>query len=300
MKYPANRRAERGPSGRTRQEDGVSAAEMRMSFPIAASLPANERSPSRSREGSPIFASRTRHVRALVGRFAVPALVALAGHAAVLYWPAGQPSDGSAGRHAVAVVATTVNALEVTLTEPLGPAPGSTAARESGPRDGLEHEPADEAVVMEPNVNLSQLETELSTHVEQQLHAFRRTGAGAGLLTGEAALRTGHGVDGLGAASWTARGRGGAGGGLVQPLVAPLPPYPPAARLQGRTGAVELAVSIDDRGRATSVEIARSSGHDDFDEAARSTIRQHWRFPAPANRAAEPLLVLVRFDLNRN
>jgi len=75
---------------------------------------------------------------------------------------------------------------------------------------------------------------------------------------------------------------------------APNPPYPPAARREGREGMVELLVLIDGRGRAKRAEVSRSSGYDDFDESARNTVMTRWQFPAREN---EFQIVRVVFTL---
>jgi len=77
-------------------------------------------------------------------------------------------------------------------------------------------------------------------------------------------------------------------------LYAPNPPYPPAARREGREGMVELLVLVDGRGRAKRAEVSRSSGHDDFDESARNTVMTRWQFPAREN---ELQIVRVVFTL---
>jgi len=77
-------------------------------------------------------------------------------------------------------------------------------------------------------------------------------------------------------------------------LYAPNPPYPPAARREGREGMVELLVLIDGRGRAKRAEVSRSSGYDDFDESARNTVMTRWQFPAREN---ELQIVRVVFTL---
>jgi len=107
-------------------------------------------------------------------------------------------------------------------------------------------------------------------------------------------------------AGFAASGRSGQRGISGQPvrgvtvdaLVAPLPPYPPAARIQRRSGAVQLAVLIDADGRPRATAVAQSSGYDDFDQAARETVQRSWRFPRQlASADDQPLLVVVRFDL---
>jgi len=82
--------------------------------------------------------------------------------------------------------------------------------------------------------------------------------------------------------------------GKSEVLYAPNPPYPPAARREGREGMVELLVLVDGRGRAKRAEVSRSSGHDDFDESARNTVMTRWQFPAREN---ELQIVRVVFTL---
>jgi|GEM_PF-846143 len=91
------------------------------------------------------------------------------------------------------------------------------------------------------------------------------------------------------------RGRGGVSfgksGGI---LYAPNPPYPPAARREGREGMVELLVLVDARGRAKRAEITNSSGHKDFDDSALNTVLTRWQFPGREN---ELQIVRVVFTL---
>lgn len=79
----------------------------------------------------------------------------------------------------------------------------------------------------------------------------------------------------------------------------PLPQYPPAARRRGIEGTVVLRVLVAADGRVLSVEIARSSGSEALDAAARETIGR-WRF-RPAMRGGEAIAaaasVPVQFSL---
>ncbi len=94
--------------------------------------------------------------------------------------------------------------------------------------------------------------------------------------------------------------RGGSGPGFSLGSAGnPMPPYPASARRRGIEGTVVLRVEVSAAGRALSVEIARSSGSDALDAAARDTIAR-WRF-RPATRGGEAIAtttsVPVRFSL---
>jgi len=83
-------------------------------------------------------------------------------------------------------------------------------------------------------------------------------------------------------------------------IYAPNPPYPPAARREGREGMVELLVLIDGRGRAKRAEVSRSSGYDDFDESARNTVMTRWQFPARENEFQVVRVVFTLMDKGRS
>lgn len=80
----------------------------------------------------------------------------------------------------------------------------------------------------------------------------------------------------------------------------PPPVYPQRARKRGAEGKVMLEVAVTREGDAHEVFIARSSGHDLLDEAARNAV-QRWRF-IPARRGSElvaaTVIVPVEFRLN--
>lgn len=238
---------------------------------------------------------------AFTARYAAPALVALVGHASVLLWPTAHDASISANRAGKAANGAASQSIQITLIEPQNLASDVAAAGTTGMSEGERAEGGEEAALLCPNLQTEAFETEMSAHVHQQLAALRSRKFGAGLVGMETSLGIGHGLGCGGTATWTTRAGGKASGGMLQPLIAPPPPYPATARLQGRTGVVELSVAVDARGQAAAVAISRSSGFDDFDEAARGTVRQHWRFPPHTENAApEPILVLVRFDLNRS
>ena len=64
------------------------------------------------------------------------------------------------------------------------------------------------------------------------------------------------------------------------------PLYPPSARRLDQEGTVRLRILVDERGRASDVQVARSSGYDSLDDAAVSAVRR-WQFvPATENSRA--------------
>jgi protein TonB len=64
------------------------------------------------------------------------------------------------------------------------------------------------------------------------------------------------------------------------------PLYPPSARRQDQEGTVRVRILVDERGRASDVQVTRSSGYDSLDDAAVSAVRR-WQFiPATENSRA--------------
>lgn len=73
-----------------------------------------------------------------------------------------------------------------------------------------------------------------------------------------------------------------AGGAVAQDLktssrVEPI--YPPASRRAGEEGTVRIRVLVDERGRPSQVQVAKSSGFSKLDEAAMTAVRK-WKFVA--------------------
>ena len=69
------------------------------------------------------------------------------------------------------------------------------------------------------------------------------------------------------------------------------PAYPPAARRRNEQGEVLLKVEVSEKGAATQVAVARSSGSALLDEAARKAV-ERWRF-IPARRGSETIAAQV-------
>lgn len=84
--------------------------------------------------------------------------------------------------------------------------------------------------------------------------------------------------------------------------IAPPPPYPRDALREGLQGTVLLQVLVDTDGRPLDVQIQRSSGHRQLDDAARRHVLRHWTF-RPAMRDGRALqaigLVPIAFNLDR-
>lgn len=69
---------------------------------------------------------------------------------------------------------------------------------------------------------------------------------------------------------------------------APKPPYPPGLKQMRIEGSVRVRIAISKEGTPSSVAITASSGHTEFDDAARQWILRHWRF-TPALRNGIPV-----------
>jgi protein TonB len=69
------------------------------------------------------------------------------------------------------------------------------------------------------------------------------------------------------------------------------PRYPESARRQGVEGTVLLRVRVTEQGRVEAVQLERSAGHQDLDQAALKAVR-HWRFE-PARWGNQPMAVWV-------
>lgn len=81
----------------------------------------------------------------------------------------------------------------------------------------------------------------------------------------------------------------------------PRPAYPPLSIELGEAGVVMLQVSVSVDGRASDVQLARSSGFPRLDRAALQAVR-NWRF-RPAMRGNEPVAhtydFSLKFDLSK-
>lgn len=114
----------------------------------------------------------------------------------------------------------------------------------------------------------------------------RRGSRAAGATTGTG-RGAGEGREGTGLAG-AGTGQGGGGLGFVPPQcrLRSKPPYPATARAQRLEGTVLLLVSLDARGRVTSVALQQTCGHGILDQAALKAVRS-WIFePARQNGAA--------------
>jgi protein TonB len=65
--------------------------------------------------------------------------------------------------------------------------------------------------------------------------------------------------------------------------------YPDAARRKGLEGTADVRFRIGPDGSAQAVEVVRSSGHPELDEAARQTIHRAAPFPVIQGRIRIPL-----------
>jgi periplasmic protein TonB len=128
------------------------------------------------------------------------------------------------------------------------------------------------------------------------------TGGGGG-SGGPGRAGLGWGAEGDGVRTGNLRpGAGGEGpGGGVGSLARPLggyqllPRYPESARRQGITGTTQLLFEVLANGTVGAVQVERSAGHPDLDQAAAEAIKK-WRFE-PARRGNQPVAVWLRMPV---
>lgn len=73
------------------------------------------------------------------------------------------------------------------------------------------------------------------------------------------------------------------------------PIYPPASRRAGEQGTVRVKVLVDQKGRASQVQVAQSSGFPRLDEAAAEAVRK-WRFQA-ATDGTNPIMAWTQVNV---
>lgn len=82
-------------------------------------------------------------------------------------------------------------------------------------------------------------------------------------------------------------------------ITSPKPPYPPAARRAGFEGSVLLEAIVLASGYVGSVQLLSSSGRNDCDNSALSTVEKNWRFkPATLLGAARESKVEIKIIFN--
>jgi periplasmic protein TonB len=92
-------------------------------------------------------------------------------------------------------------------------------------------------------------------------------------------------------------GPGGGVGSLARPLggYQLLPRYPESARRQGVTGTAMLLFEVLANGTVGEVQVERTAGHPDLDQAAAEAVKK-WRFE-PARRGNQPVAVWLRMPV---
>jgi TonB family protein len=128
------------------------------------------------------------------------------------------------------------------------------------------------------------------------------TGVGGG-SGGPGRSGLGWGAEGNGVRMGGLRpGPGGEGpvggvGSLARPLggYQLLPKYPESARRQGITGTTQLLIEVLANGSVGEVQVERSAGHPELDQAATEAIKK-WRFE-PARRGNQPVAVWLRMPV---
>lgn len=76
----------------------------------------------------------------------------------------------------------------------------------------------------------------------------------------------------------------------------PRPPYPEFSRDAGEQGVVTLSVMVEPSGRASSVDVVKSSGYSRLDRSAHDTVLNQYRF-VPATRGGQPIPYRYRFSI---
>ncbi len=125
-------------------------------------------------------------------------------------------------------------------------------------------------------------------------------GVAAGAGSGAAGGGKGGGGSGTGGASGEGSGEGGGGCSGSGYRAGDLPAYPSSAKRTGREGVVTVRALVGVDGKPASVTVLKTSGYDDFDNAAVTAVKK-WRF-SPARRGKEPVEsfhdVRIRFRLD--
>jgi periplasmic protein TonB len=127
----------------------------------------------------------------------------------------------------------------------------------------------------------SAVENATASQTPFQPAAFLAAGSGPGQGGGSGGGSGGGTGPGIGS---------GFGPGVSRPglVAAPKPPYPRSARAAGFEGKVGLEILVGKQGAVDQVKLLSSSGREDCDQAALSTIRDEWRF-APATFNGTPI-----------
>ncbi len=128
--------------------------------------------------------------------------------------------------------------------------------------------------------------------------ADRTSIAGGSAFPGHGTGGNGFGTNGTGSGNGNGTGSSRSSSAFTQARYSntPKPAYPESARRENREGRVLLRVLIDDQGKTKSVEVNRSSGHDELDGAAAEAIKR-WRFyPARAGETAVESWVSIPID----
>jgi len=224
-------------------------------------------------------------------RYGVAGVIALGLHAALaLFWPepSGQPLPRGGGGFGEDFASVNHTTMELSLMDDDDSLFGEIAPENAPPQEQRPMQ-QDTVVAWEFDPNAFTQEVAIETPDPMQIDVSASL---AGQLDSAASAALRAIQESLGKSG----GRRGQGFSLGKSgvLYAPNPPYPPAARREGREGMVELLVLVDERGRAKRAEVSRSSGYDDFDESARNTVLTRWQFPAREN---ELQVVRVVFTL---
>lgn len=224
--------------------------------------------------------------------------LAVALHAAGLYWLAEQKETPIVNAPAVAVTMTAqwlvapapdpaAAAVRTPVAEPVKPKPVAKP-RPTVERPTTKPQPADVRPAPQPQAQPDAapvLDAASSTQTQPAVPAaLPEATATAALAAGPAAVEVEEVAARFDAAY----------------LNNPEPTYPLASRQRGEQGTVRLRVMVKADGMAQSVEIAQSSGYVRLDRAAQNVVQKSWRF-VPAKYKGVPVagsvIVPISFHL---
>jgi TonB family protein len=233
-------------------------------------------------------------------------------HAALIFWPgeAGR-SGGGAGDAGVAGDEQAFVLVDAGAAAAVAAGGASSDSAASGTEGGAAMSPEEFSAVAEAQGAEALSEAQWSAAAwAAACEALPVRGGGFDALGGMSEALA-HGI-GAGGFAEFGGGRFFAGGGIGSGVVSgrvgrgaisvmfmPEPVYPELARRERREGMVELTVTVGASGRASSVEVARSSGHADLDAVARSTVLGMWRFGRDETGVARECVVQIAFSLRR-
>ncbi len=260
-------------------------------------------------EGTEFFAA-ARHKpfwRVWIRRYALAFVITAGLHAALFMIPAGTSSrGGGAGEKSAAADNRAFILIEAAGMDAHASVQSQGASAAGG--ESAEVLSADEVAAVAAEMIAGELAVLKSDSFAWMSADGRMSLADAGggfdilggmRLAAGSGIGSGFGEGGFSFGRMNGAGIAGGGGRMVSATFMPEPAYPETARRERREGVVELAVDINAFGRASAVEVAKSSGHEDLDAMARTTVLRQWRFVRNAPDDARHCVVIITFNLRK-